>query len=91
MPLHNNASELAVRGRVRKRDVSFGPRTEDGKQAWDTFMTLAETSKKLKINFYEYLKDRILKKFVIPPLSELIQKAAEDLSPRQSCLLATNF
>jgi len=91
LPLHNNASELGVRGRVRKRDVSFGPRTEDGKQAWDTFMTLAETSKKLKVNFYEYLKDRILKKYAIPPLSELIQKAADGLSPRQSCLLATNF
>jgi len=40
----------------------------------------------LKVNFYEYLKDRILKKYAIPPLSELIQKAADGLSPRQSCL-----
>jgi len=30
LPLHNNASELAVRQRVRKRDVSFGPRTQEG-------------------------------------------------------------
>src|SRR5450759_646777 len=45
LPLHNNPAELGARGRVRKRDVSFpgtarqgrcGPRTEDGKQAWDT-------------------------------------------------------
>ena len=43
LPLHNNASELAVRQRVRKRDVSFGPRTQLGLQAWDTFMTLADT------------------------------------------------
>ena len=36
---------LGARKRVRKRDVSFGPRTEDGKQAWDIFMTLAATTK----------------------------------------------
>jgi hypothetical protein len=45
LPLHNNASELAVRQRVRKRDVSFGPRTQLGLQAWDTFMTLADTAR----------------------------------------------
>jgi len=43
LPLHNNASELAIRQRVRKRDVSFGPRTSLGVQAWDSFMTLADT------------------------------------------------
>ena len=30
MPLHNNPAELGARQRVRKRDVSFGPRTKDG-------------------------------------------------------------
>lgn len=79
LPLHNNPAELGARGRVRKRDVSFGPRTEDGKQAWDTFMTLAATTKKLNVSFYEYVRDRILKKNIIPPLSELIQKAAHEL------------
>jgi Transposase IS66 family len=42
IPLHNNPAELGARARVRKRDVSFGPRTRDGAKAWDTFMTLAE-------------------------------------------------
>ena len=79
LPLHNNLAELGARGRVRKRDVSFGPRTEDGKQAWDTFMTLAATTKKLNISFYEYVRDRILKKNSIPPLPQLIQKAAQQL------------
>ena len=41
LPLHNNPAELAARFRVRKRDISFGPRTEDGRHAWDTFMTRA--------------------------------------------------
>jgi hypothetical protein len=78
LPLHNNPAELGARGRVRKRDVSFGPRTEDGKQAWDTFMTLAATTKKLNVSFYEYVRDRILKKNGIPPLSDLITKAAHE-------------
>ncbi len=88
LPLHNNPAELGARRRVRKRDISFGPRTEDGKQAWDTFMTLAATSKKLKVSFYEYVRDRILKKNAIPPLAELIQKAARELMQAQSYSLA---
>ncbi len=45
LPLHNNSAELAARQRVRKRDVSFGPRTQDGKKAWDTFMSLVATTR----------------------------------------------
>ena len=48
IPLHNNASELAVRRRVRKRDVSFGPRSPLGVAAWDTFQTIAATAQKLE-------------------------------------------
>ena len=88
LPLHNNPAELGARGRVRKRDVSFGPRTEDGKQAWDTFMTLAATTKKLNVSFYEYVQDRILKKNGIPPLSDLITKTAHGLMLRKSYSLA---
>lgn len=80
LPLHNNAAELAVRQRVRKRDVSFGPRTEAGKEAWDTFMTLAETTKKLGISFYAYLRDRILTAHTIPPLAELVTQTAQTLN-----------
>ena len=80
LPLHNNPAELGARFRVRKRDISFGPRTEDGKNAWDTFMTLAATCKKLGISFYEYIRDRITKARSIPPLAELIQKRAEELN-----------
>jgi hypothetical protein len=55
LPLHNNAAELAVRQRVRKRDVSFDPRTHEGVHAWETFMTLAATARKLGGSFYVYL------------------------------------
>lgn len=45
--LHNSPAELGARARVRKRDASFGPRTPDGTRAWDTFMSLAETARKV--------------------------------------------
>src|SRR5665647_733958 len=80
LPLHNNASELGVRQRVRKRDVSFGPRTEDGKRAWDTFATLAETAKKLGVSFYRYLHDRISADNQIPLLADLVKKRAKELN-----------
>ena len=60
IPLHNNPAELGARGRVRKRVVSYGPRSEQGAQAWDTFQTLLGTAKKLGVNFFHYLRDRIV-------------------------------
>ena len=80
LPLHNNASELAVRQRVRKRDVSFGPRTEDGVKSWDTFGTLAETAKKLGVSFYHYLVDRISGTNQIQPLADLVSLRANELN-----------
>jgi hypothetical protein len=80
LPLHNNASELGVRQRVRKRDVSFGPRNEDGVKSWDTFETLAETAKKLKVSFYKYLVDRITGTKQIQPLANLVSSRANDLN-----------
>lgn len=73
IPLHNNPAELGARQRVRKRDVSFGPRTEDGKVAWDSFMTVAETAKKLKVSFYQYVLDRISQKNAMPSLADIIR------------------
>jgi hypothetical protein len=80
LPLHNNAAELGVRQRVRKRDVSFGPRTQEGVRAWDTFATLAATAKKLRVSFYRYLHDRISVENQIPPLADLVEKRAKELN-----------
>jgi len=85
LPLHNDPAELGGRQRVRKRDVSFGPRTQEGRKAWDTFMTLAETTKKLGVSFYAYLRDRITGTYTIPPLAELVTKAANELNLGWSC------
>jgi hypothetical protein len=80
LPLHNNASELAVRQRVRKRDVSFGPRTPLGVKAWDTFATLADTARKLRISFYAYIQDRISETYQMPPLATLVTQRARELN-----------
>lgn len=77
LPLHNNASELAVRRRVRKRDVSFGPRTPAGTQGWDTFHTLAATAQQLGVNFLHYLHDRISGANQLPSLASLITERAQ--------------
>jgi hypothetical protein len=79
IPLHNNPAELEARQRVRKRDVSFGPRTQDGVKAWDTFMSLAATAKKLGISFYQYIHDRVSKANEIPSLASLIEARANEL------------
>jgi hypothetical protein len=80
IPLHNNPAELGVRQRVRKRDVSFGPRTEEGKIAWDSFMTIAETAKKLGISFYQYVLDRVSQENAMLPLANVIYSYGRPLS-----------
>ncbi len=80
IPLHNNPAELGARARVRKRDVSFGPRTRDGVTAWDTFMTLAETAPKLGVSFYHYIQDRVSGAYQMPSLADLITEQAKVLN-----------
>jgi hypothetical protein len=79
VPLHNNPAELEARQRVRKRDVSFGPRTQDGVKAWDTFMSLVATAKKLGVSFHQYVHDRVSKANQIPSLATLIKARAYEL------------
>ena len=80
LPLHNNPAELGARQRVRKRDVSFGPRSPAGSAAWDTFMTLAATTRKLGLDFAAYLTDRFTRAGQIPPLADLIAARAAQLA-----------
>jgi hypothetical protein len=80
IPLHNNPVELQVRQRVRKRKISFGPRVAEGTKAWDTFMSLAATTRKLGVNFYYYIQDRICGANQIPQLSSIIEERAKALN-----------
>jgi hypothetical protein len=75
--LHNNPAELGARQRVRKRDVSLQARTREGIGAWDTFETLVATAKKLGVNLFHYLHDRIVGSHALPSLATLIEERAQ--------------
>jgi hypothetical protein len=76
IPLHNNPAELGARQRVRKRDVSFGPRSAAGVKAWDLFQTLVATTKKLGLDFYHYVYDRLTNGGRVASLADLIKSRA---------------
>jgi Transposase IS66 family len=78
--LHNNPAELGARFRVRKRDVSFQARCKDGIEAWDTFQTLVATVKKLGVNLFSYLHDRITLAHGLPSLASLIEQRAASMA-----------
>ena len=72
IPLHNNAMELAARRRVRKRDVSFGPQSEAGARAWDSFQTIIATAAKQGVRLYDYLLKRRTDPELTPSLADRI-------------------
>jgi len=78
IPLHNNAAELAARVIARKRDVSLHTMTEEGTRANDTFLSIVETCKKLGINPFRYIVDRISKKYHMPSLADIIKTISKN-------------
>jgi hypothetical protein len=77
IPLHNNLSENDIRDYVKKRKISATTRSDRGRQARDTFLSLKKTCQKLGISFWHYLQDRISQQHQIPPLPSLIHAAAQ--------------
>ena len=67
--LHNNDSERDIREYVKRRKISAGTRSENGRTARDTFLSLKKTCRKLNISFWEYLLDRLQNTNQIPQLS----------------------
>ena len=61
LPLHNNASELAVKKVVRKRDISLHTMTADGTTIRDCFLSIIDTARKLGINAFAYVKQIVSK------------------------------
>ena len=80
LPLHNNASELAARIIARKRDVSLHTITEEGTKANDTFLTIIETCRKLKVNCFDYIYDRITKSFEMKSLADIIKEKSNTIN-----------
>ena len=74
LPLHNNPAELAARTMVQRRNISYATQTTEGTQAWDTFMSLVATTRKLGISFFEYVRDRISQIEFIPSLAQIIRE-----------------
>ena len=72
LPTHNNGSELGTRVKARIRDINYQTVSENGTKSKDTFTTLVQTSRKMGVNFYRYVYDRVTKKFEMPSLAELI-------------------
>lgn len=77
IPLHNNLSENDIRDYVKKRKISATTRSDTGRKARDTFLSLKKTCQKLGLSFSQYLFDRISRQNHIPPLPELVQAAAQ--------------
>lgn len=89
VPLHNNASESDIREYVKKRKISGSTRSSAGRRCRDTFTSLKKTCRKLRVNFWSYLRDRVRGLSQIPRLAELIrQTAAEIASPSAPTVLA---
>lgn len=78
IPLHNNLSESDIREYVKRRKISGSTRSEAGRQCRDTFASLKKTTVKLKIQFWDYLLDRLKLTNQIPQLSDLIIQKARD-------------
>ena len=74
LPLHELPAELAARTMVQRRNISYATQTTEGTKAWDTFMSLVATTRKLGISFFEYVRDRIGETGIIPSLATIIRE-----------------
>ena len=76
LPLHNNPAELGARQRVRKRDVSLAAASQAGLRGWDALQSVVATAKKLGVNVYHYLLDRVSGKNEMISLAQAITNKA---------------
>jgi hypothetical protein len=86
-PLHNNPAELGERVAARRRDVSLHCRHAAGARGMDTFTSIVQTAKKLAVNGYEYLRDRISDFQKMPSLASLIRQRSRPPPTTPSCPL----
>jgi hypothetical protein len=84
VPLHNNLSEGHIRDYVKKRKISGSTRSELGRRARDTFASLKKTCRRLGVNFWAYLQDRVRGLGQIPRLADQIRQKAEEAAARKA-------
>lgn len=80
IPLHNNPAENMARRQARTRDIHLHTMSTDGTIAKDALATVVGTAKKLSVNVFAYILDRITKKFEMISLAELIALKAVQLN-----------
>ena len=83
VPLHTNLSESHLRDYVKKRKISGSTRSGSGRRSRDTFASLKKTCRRLGVNFWEYLRDRVRGLGRIPRLADLIRQKAEEAAARK--------
>jgi hypothetical protein len=76
LPLHNNPAELGARVQARIRDINLQTISDNGTKTKDTFATIVQTAKKLGVNIYDYIYDRVSKTFSMPSLASMIAAKA---------------
>jgi len=79
IPLHNNLSENDIREYVKRRKISGSTRSSLGRQCRDTFTSLKKTCRKLKISFWDYLKDRLCGLNALPFIPDVIALKAQEV------------
>ncbi|MDM8548343.1 transposase [Candidatus Venteria ishoeyi] len=77
IPLHNNPAELGAREQTRRRDISLQNKNDKGTQAKDTMMTVTATARKLEVNLFDYIYDKLSKTFKLPSLASMIQQKSQ--------------
>lgn len=79
LPLHNNSAELGARVQARYRDINLHNKNSKGTKIKDTFATIVQTTKKLGVPFFDYIKDRMTKKYEMPSLASLIEQFSKPI------------
>lgn len=69
IPTNNNLAERDLRGKVIKRKISLFNQTLNGAKKWDFWLSLKETTRKLGVNFWEFIEDRLFLRFKVPALT----------------------
>jgi hypothetical protein len=70
LSVHNNGAESDLREYVKKRKISGTPRSDEGRRCLDTFASCKKTCRKHGLSFWQYLKDRLSRTGLIPPLAD---------------------
>ena len=76
-PLHNNPAELGAREQVRRRDVGLQNKNKKGTEAKDTMMTITATARKMGVNLFGYIHDKLSKTFAMPSLASMIRQKSQ--------------